>query len=308
MFKTTLLLILVLFFQINSYSYDVLTIEKGHYVKVETNIIDPAQPTFVLLPGVYRALNFQDEVLKMAKKQKLNFISIHTSLHPESLNEIPDSEVPYFQFKKISLVDLAQEIVSVIEYYKLQRPIPVGLSYSSAISSELAKMNIFELVVETAPMIRFDESDPSGSATSDFWKNYFDMFPGFGSIFKDQFLAQIYTAHWNKELPNLIQRYPDYDTPKMKSLMVKGYTALSMAVDGFDYREQDFKNSSKRAFLLGQDEMEHRFELQKEAIAKYESETGHKKSTKIIDAGHVIPNENPTEYLKFLKSVVKSLN
>lgn len=287
-----------------AFSMDVLTLGTGHYVSVESNIVQKDKPVFVLLPGIYRALDQRDAFIQKAIKQKINFISIHTSLHPDSIKEIPQNEKPYFLNKKITAKDLAHEVEAIIAYYEIQQPILVSLSYSSVISSELAQTGKYPLLIETAPMIRSDESNPSGGQLTDFWKNYLAMIPAFGSFWRDMYLNQIYTYYWTKELGDILYKYPDFKTADQQSLLIKSFTALSIAADGFDYSKQTFSSDVKRIYILGKSEDENRFELQKKSILRYQQETGHDKNVIMLDAGHIVPTDAPDAYVKTLKQLL----
>ena len=232
--------ILILITSSIAFSMDILTMGSGHYMSVESHLTQDNKPVFILLPGLYRALDMRDEFIQKAKKQKLNFVSIHTSLHPDSIKEIPSDESPYFLSHKVTAKDLANEVEAVIAYYKIANPIIVSLSYSSVISTELAQTGKYPLIIETAPMIRSDESNPSGGQLTEFWKNYLSLIPAFGSFWRDTYLNQIYTAYWKQELGNIIFKYPEFKTPEQQSLLVKSFTALSVIADGFDYSTQEF--------------------------------------------------------------------
>ncbi|MBC7421399.1 MAG: hypothetical protein H7328_11785 [Bdellovibrio sp.] len=52
-------------------------------------------------------------------------------------------------------------------------------------------------------------------------------------------------------------------------VLTMGHTQLFLAVDGFDYRNQDFSTGAKGYFILLNNEEPTQFSLQNEAIEKY---------------------------------------
>ena len=300
------LIIASLFLCLNALALESLKIENGRYVAVENNLLDRSKPTLIFLPGINRGLDARDEFLQMAKKDHLNFISIHFSLHPESVLMIPENEMPYFKLHIMGAKDLANEVYAVIKKYKIAKPIIVGLSYSSVITSELAKSGKLKLIIETAPMMRFDESDPSGAQLTSFWKDYLGLNPVFGAQLQDYFLQQVYEKYWSQQIDAILKQYPSYrDNLTVKLNLVSAYAKLSIAVDGFDFSSQDFSTGTKRFFILGEQEEQNRFELQQAAVAKYEEQSGDQDSSYVIPgAGHIIPSDAPKDYLKLIKKVI----
>ena len=112
--------LICLLFAFNVFALESLKIDDGRYVAVENNVLNAQKPTLVFLPGINRGLDARDQFVKMAKKAKLNFVSMHFSLHPESVMMIPKNETPYFKFHKMKAKDLADEVLAVIEAYGIQ--------------------------------------------------------------------------------------------------------------------------------------------------------------------------------------------
>jgi len=166
MFKS--LFFIVLLASSLSHALENMKLAPGRYVTVENNILNSKEKVLVMLPGVYRAFDSRDEVIKLAKTQKLNFISINYSLQPESLRLVNGNERPYFETHHYTREDLANEVRAVLKKYKVSNPLIVGTSYSSSITTQLLKSDNYDLVVETAPMMRFDETDPQPVAILNF--------------------------------------------------------------------------------------------------------------------------------------------
>lgn len=280
-------------------------VKNGQYVAYESNIVNKELSTLILLPGINRGLDSRDEVIRLARKMKLNFVSLHFSLHPESLLKIPANETPAYKTQPYSSATLANEVDALITNLKIYKPIIVGLSYSSIVSTELAKMGKYPLIIETAPMIRFDEANPDGGAITEYWTSFFNLNPFLGPFFSSYFIKSTYTQHWNSRLASILKNYPE--TEPVKSLMVSAYTELSYAAHGFDYRKQKFDDSTVRFFILGDQELEDRFNLQQETIDLYQSSTARTNSSVVLpNAGHIIPSDVPEAYLQILKSFAEN--
>ncbi len=282
-------------------------IDTGRYVAIEKNIVNADETTLVFLPGIFRGFDQRDVFIQQAIKENLSFVSIHFSLQPESLLKIPSTETAYFKTHSYKASDLAAEVLTVIEKLKIKKPIIVGLSYSSAVTTELAKSALFPLIIETAPMIQYDESDPSGAKVTSFWKNYLGLNPFFGPIWTEIYLNQVYETFWSTQVDSLLKSYPEYEKAGLRSEMISAYAKLSVIVDGFDFLKQDFSTGTKRVFILGETEEHNRAVLQQQAIALYEQQSSdHDSSITVNGAGHIVPADSPKTYLKILKKFVNS--
>jgi hypothetical protein len=298
------ILTLCFLFCSSGWSLESIKLAPGRYITVENNILNPREKVLVMLPGVYRGFDSRDEVIKMAKKQKLNFISLNYSLQPESLLLISPNERPYFETHSYQRSDLANEVLAVIQEYKIERPILVSLSYSASITSELLKNNNFELVIETSPMMRFDESDPQSVAILTFWKNWLSFNPYIGKELARSYLLNSFRTYWAPRVDDLLKKYPQYHKTGFREVMISGYANMSIVAEGFDFTNQDL-TKSRRYFILGEAEEKERFELQLKAVKAYENITGQKNASIIVKgSGHVIPKDAPQVYLDLLRKLV----
>lgn len=280
-------------------------VKNGQYIAYESNIVDKERATLILLPGINRGLDSRDEAIRLARKMKLNFVSLHFSLHPESLLKIPAGETPAFKIQSYSSATLANEVDALITGLNIYKPIIVSLSYSSTVSTELAKTGKYPLIIETASMIRFDEADPQGGAVTEFWTSFFNLNPFLGPFFSSYFIKNTYTQYWSSKLPSILESYPE--TAPVKSLMVSAYTELSYAAHGFDFRKQKFNENTVRFFILGEQELEARLKLQEEAVGLYQKATARTNASVIVPhAGHIIPSDVPETYLQILKAFVEN--
>ncbi len=292
---------------IASDSLQALKVASGHYIAFEKHEVSNLEaPTLILLPGINRALDSRDEFIQILKRQRtFNFVTLHSSLHPESVQLIPASETPYFQLGDVSAVDLANEVLVLVKKLKIKNPVFVSLSYSSLISSELAKLTKSGFIIEAAPMIRYDESDLSGSQTVTFWKNWFNAFPVVGGAWSNAFLKQTYGRYWAAKVDQQLEEM-DPALSARRSHFIQGYTQLSLAADGFDYREQNLKVGLKRYFILAEMEEPTRAEFQSDAILQYQNERQVSDNVFVIkDSGHIIPSDEPKQYIETLRKILK---
>jgi len=287
-----------------SFALEGLKLAPGRYVTVENNLVNPNEKVLVMLPGVYRAFDSRDEVIKQAKKLNLNFISLNYSLQPESLRLIPNNEKPYYETHNYSREDLADEVRAVLKKYRIASPVLVGTSYSASVTTQLLKNDHFDLVVETAPMMRFDETDPQTVAILNFWKNWLRLNPFAGEALARQYLLNSFSTYWLPRVDDLLKTYPQYRKAGLKEKMVLGYSHMSLLAEGFDFADQDL-TVARRFFIFGEKEEESRLKLQLKIAKQYQQLTGDKKSSVTVKgAGHVVPNDAPELYLKLLKNIL----
>ena len=283
-----------------------LKMDTGRYIAYEANLTQTNKPTFVFLPGIYRGWTADDEFIKLLNKENINFVALHYSLQPESILKITKNEIAYVTGHNYTSIDLAQEVEFVLKKLRITKPIIVSLSYSSMISSILSQTLKYNPIIETAPMIRFDESNPSGGQVTEFWESFFNLNPFTGPIITQWYLKQTYQQYWSDTIDEMIKANPKDPKNKIRDLMIQSYTAMSMAAHGFDFTQQNFANGVQRLFILGHNEDATRYQLQQAAITQYERVSGFHKSTAVIpSAGHIVPADAPQDYVNILKTLIK---
>jgi len=283
-----------------------IKMDNGRHIAYEANLTQNNKATFVFLPGVYRGWTANDEFIKILKKENINFVAIHYSLQPESILKIAKNESAYIASHSYTAIDLAQEVEFTLKKLKITQPIIVSLSYSSLVSSVLSQTQKYNPIVETAPMIRFDESNPSGGQVTEFWESFFNLNPFTGPIITQWYLKQTYQQYWTDTVNEMLKTNPKDPKNKIRDLMIQSYTAMSMTAHGFDFTQQNFANGIQRLFILGHNEDPTRYQLQQAAITQYEKASGFHKSTAVIpNAGHIIPADAPEDYVRILKTLIK---
>lgn len=272
--------------------------ESGYVV---TRILDPELPTLILLPGIFRGFLPNEEILTVLSRRKVNWIAMHTSRHPESV--LRGTHNPLL--RQASSQTLAMEISNLKDALKIKKPILVSLSYSASIIPFIDP-HAFPVVIETAPMGTALENNPP-SPYYESWRQWMGMFPIFGNMLIQSQEYWAYRGYWLQQTANLTKTHPRYT--EKQSAIAEGLAQLAYAGRGFDLRQQDFANGPKRFWILGKKENKTRRSIQNQAVKLYEQQTGHENSSyEIEDAGHVIPNENPVEYVKVLSQLVQKLS
>ena len=93
------------------------------------NMADTSKPTLVFFPGIYSALAGDSEFFAYLESKNIPYVNFHFSSHPKSISSLnPDEELP--SFEGLTSEELANEVVQLVQNLKLERPIPVTLSYS----------------------------------------------------------------------------------------------------------------------------------------------------------------------------------
>ena len=266
-----------------------------------TRILDNELPTLILLPGIFRGFLKDEEYLKVLNRRKINWVSWHTSRHPESMMiGQPD---PWN--RQVTSQDLAQEVVLLKRALKIKNPILVTLSYSASLIPYMDPKE-FPIVIETAPMGQALENNPP-SPYYEAWRNWMGMFPVFGNMVVQSQEYYAYRGFWAQQTTQLLQTHPQYQN--YQKPIAEGLAQLAYASRDFDLRRQDFANGPLRFWILGKKENPVRKAIQLEAIKLYEAQKGQTNSyIEIQDAGHVVPNESPQAYVKVLSELVQKLS
>lgn len=281
----------------------VLDVQRGQKTYFHYSIANPSKITLVLLPGIYRGLNEDDQIISILKQKKINYVAIHFSGHPSSILQLNESESPLFKNGKgLTSQLLADEVSAVVMHLKLKKPVPVSLSYSSTVVPFL-DVKQFPVVIETAPIGAFGEDDPVGTAQRQAWANWLKLWPG-NYFWIEAAKDKAYRDHWQ---PIAESRADQYDGINV-SLMTEGYMAMARATEDFDIRKQDFKNTAKRIWILAENEDEYRRSLQDEAVQIYNSVTKVSELPyEVADSGHIIPTEQPEAYSQILIEILSAL-
>lgn len=279
-----------------------IPLNTGLVIAYEASISTPTNPVLVFLPGIYRGLTQQDEFIKQLAKTNLNWVTFHYSLQPESHINVKKIN-PTTAFDKVDLKELSLEPYILTQTLKIQKPIFVSLSYSSLISSTWSKKYV-PWLVEASPMGRFDEQNPGFSAYGQAWEIWMKQIPFWGNVVTSSTKEIAYYNYWTLMVQGLRLTKPELNNPQHFSNSVSGYIRMTKIAEGFDFRKQNFTLTPNRIFVLAEKEDAYRSQIQKEAIALYQKQTGKTAYIFMIkDAGHIIPMDTPIAYLQVLNSI-----
>lgn len=280
-----------------------INISPSQRVAYDLSIVDAKKPTLVLLPGIYRGLNRNDEFIKVLLNKKINFVTVNFSTQPLSVANYDANQDTYFKGgKNVTSKIFADEVETLVDVLKIKKPLVVTLSYSGSVTQYL-NANKFPVVIETSPIGRFDESDPELAAVTKAWEDWFKLFPIWGDAYIQNAKDAAYRNYWNKTALDYSKSDARLQTDENILRMTDGFVGMAKAVEKFDMREQNFKSSPHRVFIFGENEEQKRKEIQLEAVEIYNKQTGLNAQPIIIKgAGHIVPNDQPAPYVEYLSA------
>lgn len=301
-FLFLLLLAIQISFAQNKIQKGLIPLNTGLVISYEASITSSANPVLVFLPGIYRGLTQKDDFIKQLSKTNLNWVTFHYSLQPESHINVKKIN-PTTVFDKVDLKELSLEPYILTQALKIQKPIFISLSYSSLISSTWSK-NYIPWLVEVSPMGRFDEQNPGFSAYGQAWEIWMKQIPFWGSVVTNSTKEIAYYNYWTLMVQGLRLTKSEFNNPQHFANSVSGYVRMTKIAEGFDFRKQNFMLTPNRVFVLAEKEDAYRSQIQKEAIALYQKQTGKTPYVFIVkDAGHIIPMDTPAAYLQILNRI-----
>ncbi|MCK6597281.1 MAG: hypothetical protein L6Q37_02870 [Bdellovibrionaceae bacterium] len=285
----------------NFYQKGFIPKKNGLVIAYEKSIPNPQNPVLVLLPGIFRGLTIENSFLKKLTENKINWVSFHFSLQPESHLLIKNTSV--FQlFSQVNLDELRNEPFLLTSALKINKPIFVSLSYSSLISSGWS-LNKVPWMIEVSPMGRYDEQNPGFSAYGNAWESWMKLIPFWGPVITSSTKELAYFNYWTMMVQGLRVNHPELNQVVAFNQAVKGYMQMSKLAEGFDLRQQDFSQSPKKIYVIGEKEDSYRLQLQKESIILDQKTKGITYIFLMKDAGHIIPMDSPEGYLQVIKTV-----
>lgn len=278
----------------------VIAMQPGENVYYHATITNKNKPTLVLLPGIYRGLNEDDEIIQILKTKKVNYVAIHFSGHPSSIMQLnPNEKAIFANGRGLTSEMLAHEVEAVVVALEIKKPVAVSLSYSSTVVPFL-NLEQFPLVIETAPLGFFGDDDPVGTAQRKAWADWLKLWPG-NYFWLEAAKDKAYRDHW---APIAADRATDYENLDA-DLLTDGYIAMTRASENFDLRQQDFSTTARRIWILAENELASRREIQGEAV-QINNETSKTNQIPIIiaNSGHTIPSEQPKAYAQALIKIL----
>lgn len=312
--KNLLLFSFFSFFVVSAFASEPVELEKKILQTSSHRLIYTEQsksksdlPTLIFLPGINRGLlSSKDAFAQNLIENHLSFVFMHFAEHPDSVAETSADEKP--DFSKIDRELLADEVIEVVNQLGIDRAIPVTLSYSAVVTAHLDRQR-FPVVIETAPIATQTDDLPEGlRSLYEMWDAWLKLNPFSRDWLMGVKKVQL-NQHWAEQVDGNSDRLPILKSPEYRERAIQGYTALTLAAEDFDLRQQDFKKGPARYFILGAKESAYRAQIQKEAVAIYQKQTGAKDNLFVIpNAGHIVPVDQPDAYLdavqKFLKQAL----
>jgi hypothetical protein len=272
---------------------------------------EASHPTFLFLPGVNRGLLSDEAALQALAEQGFGIVTMNFSTQPFSVSQLPADVSPEFLAKSYSLEELGTEVTALTNElknkYGMKNIIPVSISFSSAVSSTIPN---FPLMIDAAPM-------SAAAAVNPQLENYrlslkaAEMFnPIYGPGITRSLLDQTYYTTWSKQVDAIVSHF-ELNADR-KPDMIKGYTVLSRAAEGFVWDLKKTKPTTKRIFILGKKDSSTLLKSQLELVSKALDAGADVMAFIVNEAGHVIPNDQPQAYANILNYVatqdIKNVN
>lgn len=276
-----------------------------HYERYVSKTKGPEEPVLLLLPGIFRGFLSADKMTPELVAADLPFILMHFAEQADSVVLTPHNSEA--DFSQVDLKTLTEEVSSVAAELRLRKVIPVTISYSGLLTQALDPVR-FPVVIEVAPMAKdTDEYPPALVQYYEWWETWVKTMPYGAAWLLNAKKVQL-GSYWRKYLNQQKNRLPQLSDDEVMNQAVQGYTALSLAADGFDLRKQDFKKGPQRFFILGEQESPYRAEIQNEAVSEYQRQTGHNGNVVVIKgAGHLVPIDQPAAYVGALKNILQKV-
>lgn len=263
---------------------------------------NPKLPTFLFLPGVNRGLLSDEPSLEILAKEGFGIVTMHFSTQPFSVSELSSDVSPEFLSKSYSLTELGAEVLALLNElknkYKLQNIIPVSISYSAAVSSMMPGLPLY---IDAAPMTAANAVNPQLEAYRLSLKAAELFNPIYGPALTRSLLDQTYYRTWMGPVDSMVTQYSL--NADRKPDMIKGYSVLSRAAEGFFWDLKKTAPTSKRIFILGKKDSEVLLRNQLELVSKALDAKADVLVFLVADAGHIIPSDQPDLYANILNFV-----
>ena len=275
-----------------------LRLGPGKVIAYQHVVNNPEGPTLILLPGVNRALYWGDDSVRALSSQGWNLLMPSLTSHPRSIQFLGKSEVPYFLFdKSIRVKDFANDIEELVESLKINKAIPVSLSYSSSVAAYLNPKK-FPHVIETVPLGIATEANPEAAKNAELWEGWLRMNPFMAPFWIRESRDAAYSMHWGKTVDANLKSDPTFygDNPRVNDIK-SGYVTIARAVEDFNFSKWDFNSENRtRDFVFGERENPERLKNQIEVLKNYIASGKPVRVVVVAKAGHVLPSDRPSVY------------
>jgi pimeloyl-ACP methyl ester carboxylesterase len=253
------------------------------------------QPTFLMIPGLFRALHSHDKAFQLLTASGAGVVSMNFTRQPLSVAGWNDEADPN---ARVSLEMLTQEVDHVRRLLRergLRNIIPVPLSFGAAVS---ASMTGFDMIVDLVPMTSSDAQSPELQAYRRLLQAAQWFNPVFGQATARIALNQAYQSAWNPTVRVMQQKFQL--PPERRGQMVTAGAQLSRAAEGFTWDNVQIEKSIKRVVILAGQEAALMLKHQKQTLARLMSEGYNITAYIIEESDHDIFEDQPETLVKVL--------
>lgn len=264
------------------------------------------ETTYLMLPGLKRALHSPDEAVKKLAANGKGVVSMNFSTQPFSLAFSPEgSTEPATPVTMESLKGEVERVRGFLNERGLRNIVPVSLSFGGAVSAGLTG---FDTIIDIVPMTSADAQSPTMQSYRSMLEAAEWLNPLFGRQHTRNMLDQAYRTAWG----NLIdQRNGDFEfgfPAARRGRMLDGGVQLSRAVEKFDWENIAVDKSIRRIFILAGNEARPLFQHQKKTAARLMKQ-GYNIRLYIVDEGdHFMFRQQPQTLAQLLLDYKQSHN
>ncbi|MBY0414578.1 MAG: hypothetical protein K2Q18_10445 [Bdellovibrionales bacterium] len=282
-----------------------LNIESNRLISFEiVRAKDAKLPTFLFLPGVNRGLLANDDALETLASLGYGVVAMNFSTQPISVSALPKGVKPHFRTTTYKLDDLNTEVhalsAELKKNFNVKTVIPVSISFSSAVSSTLKN---FPFIIDAVPMTSSAAVNPELEAYITYLKSSEIFNPIFGPGITRSLLDQAYAKKWSSQVDNMIEQF---DLEKNRRAdMIEGYSVFSRASERFVWDLTKTSNDTRRVFIFARDDSASLLKDQLQLFLKALDTTPNALAFLVLDAGHVVSNDQPQSYADILNYLVK---
>ncbi len=281
---------------------EILKLKKGSVLSYQFSAPQSGQPTFLLMPGVNRGTLLEDPAVAGLVQAGAGVITFNFSVQPLSIAALPAGERA--DLEDVSIESLAEETVALAREIErlygipLKRMVPVSLSYSGAVSTQLQN---FPVVIDVVPLTSFTAFSPQLAAYYASLKAAEFFNPLFGPGITRASLDAAYKSQWYPQVDSISRQFGLPSARRAE--MVEGYTTLSRAVEGYSWLESLPSKKVKRVLVLAEGEAKPLLRDQIQTLGKLEKKGFAIATIVVQDSGHVIPADQPNAYVATLIAV-----
>jgi pimeloyl-ACP methyl ester carboxylesterase len=271
------------------------TDSRGHQLFYQ--VVAPASPsgrTLLLLPGINRSLLLVDEPVRALAERGYGIVMLQYSTQPHSVVALKPEVRPHFLDQAVSLDDLTAEVTELADHLKRtgkKNLIPVSLSFSGSTS---ARLKGFQVAIDVVPMTSYAAANPGFQSVTSWFESTRWMNPFGTDWMQRNALDQAYRLHWEKEADSKIKAFGL--RPSTKENIVQGYSAMSRAIEDFDWKNESPDKTARRLIVVAENDERSLLKNQIESFQRLKAQ-GYAVNLVIVQgAGHGVFSSHPNSY------------